>query len=222
MSTKLRVEEYLPVGSFLETSFSRDRAELEEDFSEFTETYENEFKDQLKVVSRLEDSLVLTDEQKDVTKSLYVATKAMNKELNVLSFHFKRAKLDTKIISKAKKDLATRNVEGASLKIKAITQMIDSKTEALESKGMKRDYSRQLERKNNDLLDKNVLQNKLMDDRGQLAEDNSAVYKTLYKYISTIAQAGKIIYDGKGKRDEYVISKLVARMRFEAGTEETA
>ncbi|WP_296151578.1 hypothetical protein [uncultured Flavobacterium sp.] len=62
-----------------------------------------------------------------------------------------------------------------------------------------------------------------MDARGQLAEDNSAVYKALYKYISTIAQAGKIIYDGKGKRDEYIISKLVSRMRSDGGkkTDET-
>jgi len=205
MSTKLRIEEYLPVGSFLETSFSRDRAELEEDFSEFTETYENDFKNQLHIVSELEDSLVLTEEQKGVTKSLYAASGAMSKELNVLAFHFKRAKLDTKIITKAKKDLTKGNAEGANLKIKAIIQMIDSKTEALESKGMKSGYSSQLNIKNIDLLAKNVLQNKLMDDRGQLAENNSGVYKALYEYISTIATAGKIIYAGQGKRDEYVI-----------------
>lgn len=217
MSTKLRIEEYLPTGSFLETSFSRDRAELESDFSEFTPGYLAEFQNQLAVVSRLEDSLVLTQEQKGVTQSLYVAKDAMNKELNILSFHFKRAKLDTKMISKAKKDLSTGDVEGANLKLKAIIQMIDSKTQDLESKGMKAGYNIALATKNKDLLDKNVLQNKLMDARGQLAENNLAVYKTLYKYISTIAQAGKIIYDGQGKRDEYVISKLISRMRSSGG-----
>lgn len=223
MSTKLRIEEYLPTGAFLETSFSRDRSELEANFSEFTPGYLADFQNQLAIVSRLEDSLVLTQEQKGVTQSLYIAKDAMNKELNILSFHFKRAKLDTKAISKAKKDLSAGNVEGANLKLKAIIQMIDSKTEDLESKGMKTGYSIKLATRNKDLLDKNVLQNKLMDARGQLSEDNSAVYKMLYKYISTIAQAGKIIYDGQGKRDEYVISKLVSRMRSGGGnkTDET-
>lgn len=212
-STKLRTEEYLPTGSFLEVSFSRDRAEFEKDFSEFTPEYLVGFKNQMQTVASLEDSLLLTEQQKGVTKNLYAATDLMNKELNILSFHFKRAKLDTKIISKAKKDLTTGNVEGANLKVKAIIQMAESKAEALQSKGMKVDYSTQLEVKNADLLAKNVLQNELMDMRGQLTENNSAVYKALYKYISTIAEAGKIIYDGKGKRDEYVISKLVSRMR---------
>ena len=220
MSTKLRIEEYLPTGLFLETSFSRDRAELEANFSEFTPGYLADFQNQLAIVSRLEDSLVLTQEQKGVTQSLYIAKDAMNKELNILSFHFKSAKLDTKIITKVKKDLGTGNVEGANLKLKAIIQMIDSKTEDLESKGMKAGYSSGLATRNKELLDKNVLQNKLIDARGQLAEDNRSVYKALYKYISTIAQAGKIIYDGKGKRDEYVISKLVSRMRSQGGTKE--
>jgi len=217
MSTKLRIEEYLPTGSFLKTSFSRDRAELEEDFSEFTPEYEAAFETQLQTVAKLEDLLVLTDEQKAVTKSLYLATAAVNKELNILAFHFKRAKLDTKPLTEVKKELTKANAEGAHLKLKAIIQFIDSKKDLLESKGMKAGYTDQLTVKNKELLDKNILQNKLMDNRGQLSEDNAKVYKELFKYISTIAEAGKIIYAGQGKRDEYVISKIVSRLRTSGG-----
>lgn len=217
MSTKLRIEEYLPVGYFLKTSFSRDRAESEEDFSEFTPEYEAAFESQLLTVAKLEDLLVLTDEQKAVTKSLYLATAAVNKELNILAFHFKRAGLDTKPITAVKKDLAKANVEGANLKLKGIIQFISSKQELLESKGMKLGYAEQLTVKNKELLEKNILQNKLMDNRGQLSEDNAKVYKALFKYISTIAAAGKIIYAGQGKRDEYVISKIVSRLRTSGG-----
>lgn len=212
-SVKLRIEEYLPAGSFLETSFSRDRAEFEQTFSEFTSAYLEAFRNQLEVIEALEDRLVLTQEQKEVTQSLYLAKDEMNKQLNILSLHFKKSKLDTKIITAAKKDLRSANVEGANLKLKSIIQVIDSKTAILESKGMASGYSEALAIKSKALLDKNIMQNKLMNDRGLLTEKNAGEYKALYQYITNITESGRILYDGTAKRDEYVITKLIARMR---------
>lgn len=213
-SVKLRLEEYVPLASFLQTSFTRDRAELQETFSEFTEAYEADFVSRLETVKTLEQSLVLTQQQKAVTKELYEAARAMNKELNILSFQFKRSKLDTAIMTKIKKELAKNNIEGACQKVDAVLQLLDDKRDLLQSKGMKPNYAAELKIKNDTLLQKNVMQNKLMDSRGQLTEVNTQKYKDLYEYIATISKAGKILYDGLKKEDEYTLTKLVSKMRF--------
>ena len=35
----------------------------------------------------------------------------------------------------------------------------------------------------------------------------------IQKYISEVAKAGKLIYKESNKKDEYVISKIIARMK---------
>ena len=64
-----------------------------------------------------------------------------------------------------------------------------------------------------DLSAKNELQNDVMNIKGQLHRDSASEYKKLYAYISTIAAAGKIMYDGDGKAGEYTLSKVLSRMR---------
>jgi hypothetical protein len=168
----------------------------------------------LAIVRTLEQSLVLTEQQKSVTRELYESARAMNKELNILSFQFKRAALDTAIMTRVKKELSRGNIEGACQKVDAVVQLLDEKSEILQSKGMRTTYSSELGIKNAELLQKNVLQKQLMDSRGQLTETNKQKYKDLYEYIGTISKAGKILYDGFKKEDEYTIAKLISRMRF--------
>jgi hypothetical protein len=67
-------------------------------------------------VSKLEQTLKLSEEQKGVTVSLYEASDVVNKEMNFLSFYFNRAKLDSSLVSAVKNDLKKRNVEGANQK----------------------------------------------------------------------------------------------------------
>lgn len=212
-SVKLKIEEYVPAASFLKTSFVRDRAELSGRFSEFTVGYETEFVNQLLVVKNLEQALVLTEEQKEVTKGLYVSAELLNKELNFVSFYFKRAQLDGSVLTKVKRDLTKRNIEGALLKLEGLVQYIIDKHVVLESKGMAVGFPAALQVEATDLETKNELQNELMNLRKQLHEDNSADYKLLYSFMSTIVSAGKVMYDGHVKKDEYTITKLIARMR---------
>jgi hypothetical protein len=215
---KLKQEEYVPAGNFLKTSFARDRAELLKRFSEFTTEYESGFETQLTKVGKLEQTLKLTEEQKGVTVSLYQASDLVNKEMNFLSFYFKRANLDSSLVSDVKKDLKNRNVEGATKKMEGLIQYIIEKSTVLESKGMATGFPEELSTSKTDLEAKNILQNKIMDIKGQLHEDNKAAYEKLYEYISTIANAGKIMYDGQGKTDEYTVTRLISRMRGGGGT----
>ncbi|WP_130734279.1 hypothetical protein [Flavobacterium sp. J27] len=209
----LKMEEYVPAGAFLKASFVRDREELATRFSEFTTAYLQDFEVQLAKVAGLEQTLVLTEEQKGVTVSLYTTSEVANKELNFLSFYFERANLDPAIISAVKKDLAVKNIEGAVLKLDAVIQYVLSKKTLLESKGMSAAFPDELTTLKEDLKAKNELQNVVMNVKKQLYKDNKQEYDALYAYISVIAKAGKIMYDGLSKRDEYTVTKITSRMR---------
>ena len=198
----------------MKTSFTRDRAELATRFAEFTPEYEAEFNTQLRKVAKLEQTLKLTEEQKQVTETLYEKADLVNKEFNFLSFYFKRADLDSGILTAVKKDLVSRNIEGACFKMEGLMQYVAENETVLVSKGMAAGFVATLETDVEDLTIKNALQNKIMNIKGQLHEDNAGEYKKLYTYIATIAAAGKIMYDGVGKVDEYTLGKVLSRMRI--------
>lgn len=214
----LKAEEYVPAATFLKTSFVRDREELSSRFSEFTPDYLAGFEAQLTKVTGLEQALILTEEQKGITASLYDASNVVNKDLNFLSFYFERAGLDTAIVTGVKKDLTSRNVEGACLKLAGLIQFITGKSALLESKGMNAGFPAELDAARVNLMTKNELQNKVMDTKKQLYKDNKAEYDKLYDYVSMIAKAGKIMYDGMSKKDEYTVTKLISRMRGGGGS----
>lgn len=211
---KLRMEEYVPTGTFLKTSFTKDRAELATRFAEFTTEYEVAFIEQLTKVAKLEQTLKLTEKQKKVTETLYEKADLVNKEFNFLSFYFKRAGLDSSILTDVKNDLASKNIEGACFKMEGLMQYVADNKTVLVSKGMAAGFVATLETDVVDLSAKNELQTEVMNIKGQLHRDNASEYKKLYAYISTIAAAGKIMYDGAGKMDEYTLSKVLSRMRI--------
>ena len=210
----MRLEEYVPTGTFLKNSFTKDRAELVTQFAEFTSEYEAAFIAQLTKVAKLEQTLKLTEKQKKVTEALYKKADLVNKEFNFLSFYFKRANLDSSILTDVKNDLDSKNIEGACFKMEGLMQYVAENKTVSVSIGMAAGFVATLETDVEDLSAKNELQNDVMNIKGQLHRDNASEYKKLYAYISTIAAAGKIMYDGDGKAGEYTLSKLLSRMRI--------
>ena len=213
MNNNFRLEEYYPGGSFLFKSFERDRSELMGRFSGFTPEYLAGFDSKLAAVKKLEQSVVLTEEQKDATEALYAEAAALNNELNFLSFYFKKAKLDSAIVSAVKKDLAKGNIEGATDKIEGVIQFIIVKKDLLTAQGMAAGFPDELGVTRDALEAKNKLQNEKLNALNTLHDDNKGVYKELHGYISTVSEAGKIMYKGKVKAGEYTISKIISRMR---------
>jgi hypothetical protein len=209
----LLVEEFVPAGRFLFNSFTRDRAELAGRFSEFTPVYLAAYSSKVDEVKALEKTIVLTEAQKQATIDLYATASTLNNDLNFVSFYFKRAKLNTKMITKLKTDLNKRNIEGACEKITGVQQFIVANHVVLESKGMAVGFPAALLVTKATLETKNELQNTVRNQRKTLYDNNKLVYDALYDYIKTVANAGKIMYKGKTKVVEYTISKIIARLR---------
>jgi len=206
-------EEYLPGALFIKASFKRDREELATRFSEYTPEYLVGFETQITKVKQIQQTLVLTEAQKQATVNLYLKADRVNVEFNFLSSYFKKCGLDTKILSEVKKDLTTHNIEGATAKIATVIQLIDANKAALVAKGMAADFSASLAVDRDYLEQENVLQNEVKNQIGALYTANKAEYDALYAYISEIAADGKIMYAKTPKAKEYTIAKIIERMR---------
>ena len=114
-SVKVRKEEYTPLGDFIRTSFVRDQAAIAVRFPKMNAAYLTAFTAKLTEVKILESGLVLTEQQKNATASLYAEADVVNEDLNFLNSYLKRAKLNTTEVSKLKKDLTVNDIEGAVL-----------------------------------------------------------------------------------------------------------
>ncbi len=213
MSVKIRLEEYSALGDFVKASFVRDQGELVARFPKLDGQFLTDFGAKLQEIKTLESAIVITAEQKTATAQLYDEAKVLNRELNFLSAYIKDAGLDATAVSDLKKDLRTGNIEGALLKIEGVKQFVVAHKTVLEAEGMASNFDATLDAHKNSMMQKNALQNSYMNNRKQLTEQNSAKYKALYLYITKIIKAGKLLYDGETKKDEYIVSKVISRMR---------
>lgn len=213
MGLHVNDDEFTPLGDFLMVSFERDQRDMEVKFSNLNRPFLEGFQGKLQEVKDLEGTLGLTEEQKGVTKSLNGEAAAVNDELNFLSIYMDDAGLSTKAVTVLKRSLHDGDIEGGLLELRDVIQFARGNKDALEAKGMDSRFLDDLDARKVSMAAKNAMQNTVMNRRKQLVEDNQEDYDALYAYISEVAKKGKVFYKGKGKEDEYTITKIVARMR---------
>jgi hypothetical protein len=213
MGFSVRLEEYAPLGDFIMTSFVRDQAAIEIRFSKMDAVFLGAFQSKLEEIKDLESTIVLTEEQKQVTVQLYAEADVVNKELNFLNSYLRDAGLPTDAVSDLKKSLSRGNIEGALLEMKDVKMYVEGHLDALVEQGMLADFPSALEGHRTSMMLKNTLQNKFMSNRKTLVDANIKEYKKLYSYISKIAEKGKLVFAGSVTEEEYSITKLISRMR---------
>lgn len=210
---RVRKEEYTTLGDFIRTSFVRDQSGILLRFSKMNAAYLAAFTAKLTEVKTLESGLVLSEQQKNVTASLYAEATIVNEDLNFLISYLKRAKLNTTEVSKLKRDLSINNIEGAVLKMESVKQYVVANSVALIAEGMAAGFTAAFEVRKLSLTEKNALQNSVMNARKVLTDSNLAKYEALYDYIVDIADAGKLVFAKSIVKDEYNVSKILKRMR---------
>lgn len=213
MSRKIRIEEYVPAATFVLASFVRDRAELESRFSEFTTDFQAEFEQKLEEIKQLEQALKLTEKQKQLTQALYLQADELNRELNFLVYYFERAGLDAGIISPIKRKLTHRNIEGACFKLSGLIAYVTEQQVLLQEKGMDAGFLALLDAGKKGLEEKNAGQNAIRNALLQLHSGNRGEYEVLFDFMRTVAKAGKILYNGEVRHNEYTIEQVLGRLR---------
>ena len=212
-SLKMRNEEYAPGASFLLSSFEQDQAAIVSVFSDFDAAYLAAFELQIEKVEKMDQGLVVSEQQKDATKLLNGMVDGLNTQLNVVAFRFQRAGLPTQLVTQVKEDLKSGNVEGGCMKMEGLIQLMVEKKTALAATGMQDNYPDELAQTTEHLRVYNKKQNELMNAGEELTSKQLNEYQVLFGYIKDICRAGKIVFDGMVKEDEYTMTKLIRRMR---------
>ncbi|MDR6966928.1 hypothetical protein J2X31_000928 [Flavobacterium arsenatis] len=212
-NSRLNNDEVVTGASFLKTNFLEDRGEIEAVFPEFDKFYQEDYINQIEIVKKLDSKFAKTKQQVKATETLYDFSNKVNTEMNVVSFKFKSAGVDTTLISAIKKNLKNLDIEGAVDKIGTLSTVIADNISALQPKGITPEYPETLIETGEKLLDLNTQQNKLMDDGEKMTDANQKEYDKLRKMVSKIIAAGKIVFKEEKRADFYNLRKLIQRMR---------
>lgn len=213
MNANVRNEEITALGDFVLTSFTRDFEVIKGKFSKMDEAFRDGFIAKLNFVKVLESTVLLSENQKAITESLYAEAGRLSEDLNFLSAYFAEASLNTGLVTELKHDLYNRNIEGALLKLESLKQFAGAHIAELTAEGMDPDFVAVLKDYKVSMMEKNRLQNELMNTRKQLTETNVSHYEELLKMIRKIIRNGKLVFKGQVKQDEYTTVKVIQRMR---------
>lgn len=213
MNANVRIEEVSAMGDFVLTSYARDFNVIKSKFSKMDEAFRDGFIAKLDFVKVLESTLLLSENRKGVTASLYKEAKLLNDDLNFLSIYFNDASLDPAIVTALKNDLYVHNIEGAILKLEGVQQFVVANQAALTAQGMDAGFASVLTDYKVSLAQKNKAQNELINNRKQLTDVNRSHYDELLKMIKKIINKGKLVFKGTVTQDEYTATKVIQRMR---------
>ncbi|NJM79156.1 MAG: hypothetical protein HC854_05025 [Flavobacterium sp.] len=210
---RIKQEEFVPLADMLYDSFKRDQVEIETENSFYSATFLNSFKEVIEKVRELEKADTLLTQQKTITRELYVTADSLKRPLNLFAIVLKKANLPTTLVPEIISKLRSRNIEGALIQIKALSQTIESNKEILLAKAMNPTFPALLATTFTTLTEKSNLQTSIIKQRSLLTDGNLTSYNTLYTdYIADICAIGKAYYQGTAKAKEYTITNMLKRL----------
>ncbi len=212
---QMRKEEYSTLADFMLPSFTRDLPTFQQRFPKFNNTFLQEFVAKNTLIKTLQSGLVITEQQKNATASLYLESNELNTELNFVKTYFQDANLNFTIVTDIKKDLRSHNIEGAVLKIESLKQFVTANQTILVEQGMSPNFTTQLETHKVSLQQKNTDQSEYQKQIKTLTDNNKAHYDELYNFITSIATKGKLLFPDSRIKDEYNITKNLTKMRVQ-------
>lgn len=207
----LKQENYTVVADFIAASFEKDLTDFTAVFKTMDINYLERFK---KSINEAKNSVSATEikmKQKEATKKLYEKSKKLYESIYLLKKYAKRADTDVSMLDDIISNLKKKNIEGAIKLLRDAFPYLMSISNKLVD--MPDDFLSRIFPIISKLENLNIEQNILMNESKEKNNERKPIYKNLYKYISEIAEAGKVIYKNSYKKDEYTISKIISRIQ---------
>jgi hypothetical protein len=213
-----KAEELPPIGDFLATSFTADKAV----FAAFSPQYTDGFADllslRLKEVKEIIDPATVTSQMKQATQKLYDAEGSMNNLLDSIKRYCEMAgkeltiKIDDLKIPALRKCLHNRDAEGALKLARNIQQVLQACLTVMQAKGYKPEQMSTLI----DAIEKaNQDQDKLLNQRRRLVEENMDKLNDFWALLNDIMKTGKLIHrNNPARKDEYTQANILKRVRM--------
>ena len=186
---KLKQENYVTIADFMVASLERDLADFTAIYKTINKDYLSGFKNAIAQVREFSSTTFSRVEQKQTTQSLYKKADELSHKITLLKSYAKR--------------------EGATKELREVLPYIQNI--ATELADMPDDFLSTITPTVAEMEALNTKQNVLINKNKLNTADKKPLYSNLYKYISEVAEAGKIVYNGNTKKDEYIISKILNR-----------
>lgn len=210
-NTGLKQEDYAAIADFMLQSFERDKADFLTYYKSMDDAYLAEFKAANEALKNAPSVTVRTKQQKSITTQLYTLLDNTKRNIIFLKDYAQRVELDVTSLAKAVKQIASRNAEGTVKILRDILPYYEEHT--AEITNMPEGFIAAIQEQITQIETLNASQNNSINVKNDVANSNLNYYKTLYKYISEVAKAGKLIYKGTAKEGEYTIQTVLSRVR---------
>jgi hypothetical protein len=217
----IRIEEYTPLGDIILSNFNRDFAAINARYPKLNDVFKTSFQAKLEAIKTQEKALVISEQRKAITTSLYLEADALVEELLFLKDYIKDAGLSNTIVTDLIHDLRSHNIEGACDKIETLKQYIVANQASIEEQGMNAAFPDKLQDHKTSLAEKNKQQKTTLDSGVVLTGNNNANYTDLYNDIISISDKAKKVFKNTLVEDQYVISKILKSMRSSKSSSST-
>ena len=218
-SMTLKQEDYPAVADFMITSYERDLPDFSKYYKGMDEGYLTDFKASNAKLKNAPSGLVRKKKQTGVTKSLYTKLDETKKEVIFLNDYAQRAELDVTPLTQIVKQINTRNAEGVIKGLRdALPYYEEHKAEMIH---MPEGFLTAIAGRVTEIETLNASQDSSMNEKKSGTSATRKQYDEVYGYISEVAKAGKLIYKGTPKADEYTISALLSRLHAAKKASET-
>lgn len=209
----IRIEEYTALGDIILSNFSRDFTTINARYPKLNDAFKTSFTNKLEAIKTQEKALVISEQEKTITISLYQESDALVEELLFVKDYIKDAGLNNTIVTQLIHDLRSHNIEGACDKIETLKQFIVANQAPIEEEGMNHEFPNKLEDHKISLAQKNKAQKTTSDSGVVLTGNNNSHYTDLYNDIIKISDKAKKVFKNSLFEDQYVISKILQSMR---------
>jgi len=207
-------ENYVPAGELVFQQLERDQVDFFVYYKKMDNDYLQSFKSQIDAVRLIESTFELTEKQKELTTTLYMLCDATLDKMEFLRTYVKPTGLNHKVIATVNRQLKSRNVEGAVKTGREVLGYFRANEAKLNDGNMPAGFLTEVAAMFDEIEQKNIEQNVFFQSRSEVVAQNKSSYDNLYKYISEVCEAGKLVYKkNEQKRKEYTLRYINSLLR---------
>ncbi len=215
-----KIEDIPTIGEFILTEAQIDLPDLTEAASNIDKPFIDDLKAQNAIVRKLVRPYEMTGTLKKATVDLYGAMESLRPRLNKLEIKINQvidglsgSKADFGLV-KLRKMIRNKNAEGTSLAVEVLLRQIDSNVDILGTVGFKPEMRLEIVDINEVIIAKNLAQNKIINARGELTQENKIIISIYWTGIKKLMDAGKLLYKdtNPAKAKEYTFAVLKRRV----------
>lgn len=210
-SNSINQGEYPVVAMYLKDMLAKDKAEIQPFFKSMDEKFDADFENAIVEVQAVPLTATGLMQQKDASLVVYGIMENVMKKLPYLKIYAVNAGVEKTYVEKALKFGRVSDTEGLVKSVKEAVMFYNSKKAQLVD--MPDDFLEKLSADVVELEKMNVSQEDFKHTRRNMTAENAAKYDMLDDFIKRVSRAGKTVFKGTSKADNYNISKILSNIR---------